>query len=192
MSGPLAGIRILDLSQVIAGPYGPALLADSGAETIKIEPLGGEMARTSLGGGFYGLNRGKRSLPLNLQSDEGRDILYQLVQQADVLVENFRPGVMDRLKLGYETLSALNPRLVFVSVTAFGGDGPYAKQPGFDPLLQAFSGIERAQGGRYNPPTFMQIPITDHTTALMQAATITLALFNRAQAEAQAKQGARG
>ena len=96
-----------------------------------------------------------------------------------MLIENFRPGVMERLKLDYATLNAMNPRLIFVSVTAFGPTGPYAHRPGFDPLLQAMTGTERAQGGRHNPPVFLRIPITDHFTALLQAATVTCALFNR-------------
>jgi formyl-CoA transferase/CoA:oxalate CoA-transferase len=180
VSGPLDGVRVVDFSQVIAGPYGSAVLADHGASVVKIEPLQGEMWRSGgMGGGFLSLNRGKRSLPLQLQSGEGREVFYQLIRNSDVLVENFRPGVMERLKLEYATLSAINPRLLHVSVTAFGASGPYAHRPGFDPLLQALAGTERAQGGRDNPPVFLRIAITDYVTALLQAATITLALFNR-------------
>src|SRR3954452_15154520 len=179
MSGPLSGVRVIDFSQVIAGPYGSAILADEGADVVKVEALGGEMWRVTGGASFYSFNRGKRSLPLNLQTDEGREVFYRLADWADVLVENFRPGVMQRLQIDYASLSARNPKLIFVSVTAFGADGPYAHRPGFDPLLQAMTGTERAQGGRDNPPVFLRIPITDHFTALLQAASITCALFNR-------------
>ncbi|HLF76380.1 MAG TPA: CoA transferase [Dehalococcoidia bacterium] len=178
MTGPLAGVKMIDLSQVIAGPYGPALLADAGAEVVKVETHQGEIAR-SLGGSFLSLNRGKRSLPLNLQTEAGKEVMYRLAKWADVMVENFRPGVVQRLKVDYETLSALNPRLIYVSVTAFGASGPYAHRPGFDPLLQAMTGTERAQGGRHNPPVFLRIAITDYVTAMVQAGAVTMALYNR-------------
>ncbi len=179
MTQPLAGIKALDLSQVIAGPFGGALLAQSGADVIKIEPLTGEMTRSSVATSFYGLNYGKRGLALNLRSTEGQEVMYRLVRNADVLIENFRPGVMDRLHVGYEKLAEINPRLVFASVSAFGQSGPYAHRPGFDPLLQAMTGIERAQGGEHNPPVFLRIAVTDYTTAMMQAAAVTFALFAR-------------
>ena len=180
MSRPLDGVRVVDFSQVIAGPYGSAVLSDYGASVVKVEPLQGEMWRTVGGaGGFLSFNRGKRSLPIQLQTPEGREIFYQLARNSDVLIENFRPGVMERLKLDYHTLAAINPRLIYVSVTAFGPDGPYAHRPGFDPLLQAMTGTERAQGGNHNPPVFLRIPITDHFTALLQAASVTCALYNR-------------
>lgn len=178
MSEPFAGIKMLDLSQVIAGPYGSGLLSHLGTETIKIEMLTGEQGR-SLAGSFFGLNRGKRSLPLNLQSAEGKQILHRLAAEADVFVENFRPGVVERLGIDYATLSALNPRLIYVSVTAFGPSGPYAHRGGFDPLLQAMTGVERLQGGLDNPPVFLRIAITDYATGMMQAAAIALALYNR-------------
>ena len=179
MTGPLAGVKVLDLSQVIAGPYGPTLLSHSGADVIKIEPLQGEMTRQNPGVNYFAWNRGKRSLPLNLRNDDGRAIFYSLVERSDVVVENFRPGVTQRLQIDYETLSALNPRLIYASITAFGSTGPYAHRPGFDPLIQAMSGIERLQGGQGNPPVFLRIAITDFVTAMLQAATITMVLFNR-------------
>jgi crotonobetainyl-CoA:carnitine CoA-transferase CaiB-like acyl-CoA transferase len=181
VTGPLAGVRVIDLSQVIAGPYGPALLTDAGASVIKIEPLQGEMTREYSGSGvnFLAWNRGKRSLPLDLRSDAGRRVFYRLCDQSDVLVENFRPGVVERLLVDYDTLSKRNPRLIYASVTAFGPSGPYVERPGFDPLLQAMTGIERAQAGEGNPPVFLRIAINDFATAMLQAATITLALFNR-------------
>jgi crotonobetainyl-CoA:carnitine CoA-transferase CaiB-like acyl-CoA transferase len=179
MTRPLAGIRVLDLSQVIAGPFGGALLAQSGADVIKIEGLTGEMSRSSIATTFYGLNYGKRGLALNLRSERGQEVMYRLSKTADVVIENFRPGVMDRLQVGYEKLSQINTRLIFVSVSAFGQDGPYAHRPGFDPLLQAMTGIERTQGGEHNPPVFLRIAVTDYTTAMMQAAAVTFALYSR-------------
>jgi len=155
------------------------LLSHSGASVIKIESLQGEITRQTSGVNYYAWNRGKRSLPLNLQTQAGRDVLYRLLDWADVLVENFRPGVVERLGVDYATLSKLNPRLIYASVTAFGPTGPYATRPGFDPLLQAMTGIERAQGGRDNPPVFLRIAINDFATAMLQAATIALALYQR-------------
>ena len=179
MTGPLAGIKVLDLSQVIAGPYGPTLLSHSGAEVIKIEPLQGEMTRQNPGANYFAWNRGKRSLPLNLRTEEGLEVFYRLVERSDVVVENFRPGVTGRMRIDYETLSGLNPRIIYASVTAFGASGPYQHRPGFDPLLQAMTGIERLQGGPGNPPVFLRIAITDFVTAMLQAAGVTMALYQR-------------
>jgi crotonobetainyl-CoA:carnitine CoA-transferase CaiB-like acyl-CoA transferase len=178
VTGPLAGVRIVDFGQVIAGPYGPAVLSDAGADLIKVENLEGEFTR-SPSAGFLGLNRGKRAIAVNLRSDGGREVGRRLAAWADVFSENFRPGVMKRIGLDYETVSALNPRLIFASVSAFGSDGPYSHRPGFDPLLQAMTGVERAQGGRANPPVFLRIAVTDYATALSQAAAISLALYQR-------------
>ncbi len=176
--GPLAGVRVLDVSQVIAGPYGTSLLTHSGAEVIKIEPLGGEIAR-GLASGFLGWNRGKRAMALNLQAEAGVEVFYRLAKWADVFVENFRPGVTNRLKIDYPALSALNPEIIYVSASAFGQTGPYSHRPGFDPLLQAMTGVERSQGGRHNPPVFLRIAITDNVTAMTHAAAITMALYHR-------------
>jgi crotonobetainyl-CoA:carnitine CoA-transferase CaiB-like acyl-CoA transferase len=178
MTNPLAGIKALDLSQVIAGPYGTGLLSYLGVETVKVEMLRGEQGR-SLAGSWFGLNRGKRSLPLDLTKDEGREILYRLAADADIFVENFRPGVVDRMGIGYEAIKKLNPRVIYVSVSAFGETGPYVGRPGFDPLLQAMTGIERLHGGPGNPPVFLRIAINDYASGMMVAAAVTLALFNR-------------
>jgi CoA:oxalate CoA-transferase len=176
--GPLTGVRIVDFSQVIAGPYGPAVLSHVGAEVIKVEAPGGEIGR-GLAAGFFALNRGKRAVAVDLRTEAGKEIGRRLATWADVLVENFRPGVMERLGLGYQALAALNPRLIYVSATAFGSTGPYSHRPGFDPLLQALTGVERAQGGRHNPPVFLTIAITDYTTGLMSAGAIAMALYHR-------------
>jgi crotonobetainyl-CoA:carnitine CoA-transferase CaiB-like acyl-CoA transferase len=178
MTNPLSGIKALDLSQVIAGPYGTGLLSYLGVETVKIEMLRGEQGR-SLAGSWFGLNRGKRSLPLDLATDEGREILYRLARDADVFVENFRPGVVDRMGIGYEDVRKLNPRIIYVSVSAFGEGGPYAHRPGFDPLLQAMTGTERMHGGPGNPPVFLRIAINDYASGMMVAGAVSLALYNR-------------
>jgi crotonobetainyl-CoA:carnitine CoA-transferase CaiB-like acyl-CoA transferase len=179
--GPLEGVRVIDLSQVIAGPYGSAVLSHAGAEVVKVEAPGGESGR-NLAAGFFGYNRGKRAMCIDLQKPEGQAVFQRLASQwADVLVENFRPGVVERLNVDYKTISGLNPRIVYVSATAFGSSGPYSHRPGYDPLLQAMTGVERAQGGRHNPPVFLRIAITDVTTGLMHAAGISMALYHRAR-----------
>ena len=144
----LAGIRVLDLTSFIAGPVCPMLLADLGADVVKIEAPDGDPFRMTAYG-FHGWNRGKRSLGLDLKCSQGRDVLLDLVRTADVVVENFRDGVMDRLGLAWERLQAVNPGLVFVSIT--GAEGAAATLPGFDPIFQARSGFMTAQGGHDDP-----------------------------------------
>jgi formyl-CoA transferase len=179
VSGPFDGIKAIDLSQVIAGPYGTAVLSHAGVDVIKVEAPGGETGR-NLAGGFFGYNRGKRAICIDLQKPQGQEVFHRLARDwADVIVENFRPGVVERLGVDYTTISRLNPRIVYVSATAFGSSGPYSHRPGYDPLLQAMTGVERAQGGRHNPPVFLRIAITDLTTGLMHAAAIAMALYHR-------------
>jgi crotonobetainyl-CoA:carnitine CoA-transferase CaiB-like acyl-CoA transferase len=177
LARPLAGVRIVDLSSFIAGPLGASFLADLGADVIKVEAPDGDGLRGNRG--FLAWSRGRRGLGLDLKQPEAREILYRLVDQADVVLENMRPGVTERLSIDYETLRARNPRLIYCSVTAFGPSGPYRSKPGFDPLLQARSGIERAQGGRQNPPVFLLVPVTDNTCAMLNAVGIALALYER-------------
>ena len=140
---PLAGVRVLDVSQVMAGPYACMLLADLGADVIKIEPPeGGDQTRGAMGFkmkgpdsmGFLNMNRNKRSVTLDLKTDSGREVLYRLAETADILVENYRPGVMKRLGIDYETLARINPKLVYVSISGFGQSGPWSERPGFDLL----------------------------------------------------------
>ena len=159
--GPLSGIRVLDISQVMAGPYCCMLLGDMGADVIKIEPRGaGDSTRRSMGfrlkgedsPGFLALNRNKRSIALDLKSEEDREVLYALVRSADVLVENGRPGVAARLKMDYETLKKINPKLVYASISGFGQTGPWAQRPGFDLMAQAMSGVISATGRELNDP----------------------------------------
>ncbi len=177
---PLAGIRVLDLSSYIAGSYCPMTLADYGADVIKVESLDGDAFRT-FGFGFLGWNRGKRSLAVDLKSEAGRAAVHALVRTADVVVENFRPGVAARLGVNYATLSAINPRLIYSTATAFGSDGPLADLPGFDPLLQARSGAMAAQGGvpDGHPPVYLTVAVCDYTAALLSVFGICAALFNR-------------
>ncbi|WP_398495145.1 CaiB/BaiF CoA transferase family protein [Variovorax sp.] len=172
---PLAGVRVLDVSQVMAGPYACMLLADLGADVIKIEPpQGGDQTRGAMGFklkgtdsmGFLNMNRNKRSIALDLKSDSGRELLYKLVAQADILVENYRPGVMKRLRTDYETLSAINPRLVYVSISGFGQTGPWAGRPGFDLMAQAMSGIMSVTGHPDGPPAKAGVPVADIGCAL--------------------------
>jgi crotonobetainyl-CoA:carnitine CoA-transferase CaiB-like acyl-CoA transferase len=176
-AAPLSGVRILDFSSFIAGPLGPVFLADLGADVIKIESPEGDGLR--LNKGFLGWNRGKRGLALDLKRAEARDVLSRLLEGADVVLENMRPGVAERLGIGYEEMRRRNPRLIYCSVTAYGPQGPYRDRPGFDPLMQARSGIERAQGGLENPPTFLLVPLTDNACAMLNAAGIALALQER-------------
>ena len=182
-TGPLSGIRILELTTTVSGPMAAMTLADQGADVIKIEPpLVGDPARylgPSRGGVssmFASLNRNKRSVVLDLKDDDERAVFLRLVETADVLIENYRPGVLDRLGLGYETLSALRPELVYASITGY-GDGPYQNRRVFDPLIQATSGTAAAQG--IDEATNVRTVIFDKVTALTTAQGVTAALLER-------------
>jgi crotonobetainyl-CoA:carnitine CoA-transferase CaiB-like acyl-CoA transferase len=175
---PLDGITVLDLGTIYAGPYGGMLLSDLGANVIKIEPLDGDPWR-GFAFGFLGVNRGKRSLALDLKRSEGREVFYDLVRKADVVTDNFRAGVLKRLEIDYDSLSAINPRIICCSLTPFGTSGPMAGWPGFDPLLQARSGLMRAQGGEGEEPVYYQVAICDFITALMAAYGVIGALHVR-------------
>jgi len=173
---PLDGIRVIDLTSYIAGSYAVMMLADLGAEVVKVEGLAGDAFRELPG--FYGWNRGKRSIAVDLKSPEGRKIVERLAQPADVAMENMRPGVADRLGVGYAQLSTINPRLIYCSTTAFGSSGPYADRPGFDPLLQAMSGQQALQGFG-GPPQYLRIAINDYYAAALTAQAVLAALFAR-------------
>jgi crotonobetainyl-CoA:carnitine CoA-transferase CaiB-like acyl-CoA transferase len=185
---PLAGIRVLDVSQVMAGPFCCMLLGDMGADIIKIEPPKiGDSTRHSMGfrlkgedsPGFLALNRNKRSIALDLKNAADREVLYALVKTADVLVENARPGVADRLGMGYETLSAINPRLVYASISGFGHTGPWAQRPGFDLIAQAMSGVLSATGLPGLEPVKTGIPVGDLGAGLFATYGILSALLGR-------------
>ncbi|MGH2625965.1 MAG: CoA transferase, partial [Anaerolineales bacterium] len=141
--GPLAGVRVLDLGAFIAGTFAPAVLSQWGADVIKVEPPEGDAFRT-YGLGFVGYNRGKRSLSLDLKRPEGRALFLDLVRKSDVVLDNYRVGVRERLGIDYASLAAVNPRIISVSVTGYGPKGPLAVDPGFDPLIQARSGMMQA------------------------------------------------
>jgi len=173
---PLDGIRVVDLTSYIAGSYGAMMLADLGATVVKVEALEGDSFRELPG--FFGWNRGKRSIALNLKMPEGREIVERLAREADVVMENWRPGVADRLGVGHEHLQALNPRLIYCSVTAFGSTGPYADRPGFDPLLQALGGLMTLQGFG-GPPQYLRTAPTDYYTAAIATQAVLAALFVR-------------
>lgn len=172
---PLAGIRVLDVSQVMAGPYACMLLADLGADVIKIEPPGtGDQTRGAMGFkmkgpdslGFLNMNRNKRSIALNLKSEAGREVLFKLVKDADILLENYRPGAMRRMGLGYEVLEKINPRLVYTSISGFGQTGPWADRPGFDLMAQAMSGVMSVTGYPGGKPVKAGVPVADIGCAL--------------------------
>jgi crotonobetainyl-CoA:carnitine CoA-transferase CaiB-like acyl-CoA transferase len=175
-SGPLSGVRVVDLTSYIAGSYAAMMLADLDADVIKVEGLEGDSFRELPG--FYGWNRGKRSIAVNLKEPDGRAVVHRLARASDVAMENMRPGVADRLGVGYEALRAINPRIVYSSVTAFGSDGPYKDRPGFDPLLQAMGGVMTTQGFG-GPPQYMRIAVTDYYTAALACQAILAALFVR-------------
>jgi formyl-CoA transferase len=176
-------IRVLDLSRVLAGPYLTMLLADMGAEIIKLEiPGRGDDSREfppfKEGESLYyvNLNRGKRSITLNLKHPEGKRILLELVKKSDVLLENFRPGTMDRLGLGYEVLRGVNPRLVYASISGFGQTGPYRNRPGYDIIGQAMGGLMSVTGWPDSPPTRAGTGIGDILSALFCSIGILAAL----------------
>jgi len=176
MTAPLEGVRVVDLTSYIAGSYGAMMLADMGAAVIKVEALEGDSFRELPG--FFGWNRGKRSIAVNLKHPDGRVILHRLATGADVVMENMRPGVVERLGVDYATLRALNPRLIYSSVTAFGPDGPYRDRPGFDPLLQAEGGVMTTQGFG-GPPQYLRIAPTDYYTAALSCQAVLAGLFAR-------------
>lgn len=187
----LTGVRVLDLSRVMAGPYCAAMLADAGAEVIKIEIPGigedsrhiGPFAESAQGresAYFMMLNRGKKSVTLDLKSPRGRELFTRLAAKSDVLIENFRPAVAERLGIGYAALAAINPRLVYVSITGFGQTGPLADRPAYDLVIQAMSGLMSVTGFPDGPPVAVGDSICDVTTGMFAAWGITTALVGRA------------
>ncbi len=175
---PLDGVTVLDFASYIAGSYGPMILAQLGAEVIKIESLEGDSFR-HFGFGFLGWNQGKRGISVNLATAEGREIIHGLADKADIVVENLRPGRMRKFGFDYETLAARNPRIIYMSVNAFGNRGPEHNQPGFDPLLQARSGVMAAQGGHHGHPVYLTCAICDYGAAMLSAFGCVLALCAR-------------
>jgi crotonobetainyl-CoA:carnitine CoA-transferase CaiB-like acyl-CoA transferase len=189
MPGPLAGIRVLDLTSVVSGPLATMFLADQGADVIKVEPLGGDITRRSrqsisASGEFSALfvssNRGKRSLALDLKRPEAAAIMRKLITTSDVLVQNFRPGTMERLGFGEPALRELNPRLIYVSISGAGESGPYAKKRVYDPIIQGLSGFADLQADpKTRRPQMIRTIVADKTTAIFAAQAVTAALFAR-------------
>ncbi|CAN5847642.1 CoA transferase [soil metagenome] len=194
MSGPLDGVRVVDLTRALAGPYATLMLADAGADVLKVErPGSGDdtrgwgppFAEPDGGGGdrvstyFLSVNRNKRSIELNLKDEDDLARLQELITDADVLVENFRPGVMDRLGLGEQSLADLNPRLVSLAITGFGQGGPQGHRPGFDQILQGEGGLMSFTGPVDGPPTKVGVPIADILAGMFGAYGVVASLYER-------------
>ncbi len=192
MGGLLDGIRVLDLTNVLAGPFGAYQLALLGAEVIKVEaPGAGDLARqlgadpalnkALMGASFLAQNAGKRSVTINLKSAAGKDVFRRLVRTADVVIENFRPGVMDRLGLGYDALRELQPRLVYCAISGFGQDGPLKDNPAYDQIVQGLSGVMSVTGDAASAPLRVGYPVADTIGGLTAAFAIAAALVRRAR-----------
>ena len=183
---PLDGVVVLDCTQVMAGPFCTLLLGDMGADVIKVErPEGDDVRRqgppwiAGRAASFMAINRNKRSIVLNLRTDEGKDVFRTLAQRADVVTENFRPGTMDRLGLGYKQLSALKPSLIYAAISGFGQTGPYSQRRGFDLVAQGMSGLMSVTGNPGGPPVKVGVPITDLTSGMYAAYGILNAYVHR-------------
>lgn len=184
-TGPLAGVRVIELCNTFAGPACGRMLADFGAEVIKVEPPEGDPVRQmglfSQGVSLQAISiqRGKRSIAVDLKAAQGKQVLHDLLKDADVLIENNRPGVMERLGFGWETVQALNPRLVMVRISGYGQDGPYASRPGYGAICDAFAGVRELTGDPDRPPSRVALATTDYLTAVYSAFGAMMALFHR-------------
>lgn len=185
---PLDGVRVIDLSRILSGPYCTMTLADMGAEVIKVESPSGDDTRKwgppfvkSESAYFLSVNRNKKSIVINLKKDEGREILLNLVKEADVVVENFRPGTLDRLKIGYEELKKINPRIILASISGYGQSGPYANKPGYDVIAQGFGGLTSVTGEPDQPPVKAGFSIADIGTGMWAVIGIQNALLARGE-----------
>lgn len=186
MSRPLEGIKILDLTWILSGPYAAMVLCDLGADVIKVErPPWGDVARTTgpyqngWSGYFFSINRGKRSTSIDLRHEEGKELFRRMAEQVDVVMENFTPGTMDRLGIGYETLAKRNPRLIFASTSGFGQTGPYRDRPALDIVVQGMGGVMSITGQKGGPPTRPGVSYGDITAGLFTAIGILAALHER-------------
>ena len=187
MSGPLAGFKIIDMTSVISGPLSTMILADQGAEVIKVEnPDGGDFTRAlsnrrgGFSASFLNNNRSKRSIAVDTKTPEGMEIVKKLLHTADVFIQNMRPGVVERIGLGEEAIRKISPEIIFVSISGFGHEGPYSQRPVYDPLVQALSGLTTIQGGSDEArPKLVRTIVPDKLTGVMAAQAITAALLSR-------------
>jgi len=187
MTGPLAGYKIIDMTSMISGPLATMILADQGADVLKIEnPNGGDYTRivpnqeAGLSASFLNNNRNKKSIALNLKKPGAIDILMRLTKGADVFVQNFRPGVAERIGIGEAAIRAIVPDIIYVSISGFGDKGPYAGKPVYDPLVQALSGLTSIQGGADDArPRLVRTILPDKLTGFTAAQAITAALLSR-------------
>src|SRR5580700_278993 len=185
-AGPFAGVLVVDLTRVLAGPYCTMMLAELGARVIKVEnPDGGDDSRRfspfhgDKSAYFLSLNRGKESIALNLKCDEDRALLLKMIRRADVVVENYRPGTLERLGCGYNCLKELNPRLIYASVSGFGHTGPWSHKPAYDMIVQALGGLMSLTGFAGGPPTKAGTSIADLTGGLFTVIGIASSLYHR-------------
>lgn len=186
MTGPLRGYRVLDFTSMVSGPVATMMLADQGADVIKIEPPGGEYMRKAgvkhkgMPSGFLSCNRNKRSLSIDLKRSKGLEAIKKLLAKTDVLVQNFRPGAIERMGLGENVVRKIQPEIIFVSISGFGESGPYSKQRVYDPIIQAVSGLADIQRDRETgQPKMVRTIIPDKTTSITAAQAITAALLHR-------------
>lgn len=188
MAGVFAGLKVIDCASFIAAPAAATVMADFGADVIKIEPPdGGDQTRRAMGFklkgndslGFFNLNRNKRSLALNLKGKAAREVFYKLVETSDILIENYRPGVTKRLGIDYDTLSKINPKLIYASISGFGQTGPWSQRPGFDLIAQAMAGVMSITGHPNGPPTKAGVPVSDIGCALFAVYGILSAFIGR-------------
>lgn len=184
--GPLEGLKVIDLTTMVSGPVASMMLADQGAHVIKVEPLIGEQMRhigpplNGVASGFFSCNRGKESIALDLKSEEGKEILVKLVAEADVFIQNFRPGAIDRMGFSEEVLRNANKKLIYVSISGFGEEGPYTGKRVYDPVIQALSGATDIQADRESGrPQMFRIIVADKVTSLAAAQAISSALYAR-------------
>jgi len=191
MSGPLAGIRIIDASNIVSGPMATSILGDQGADVIKIEQPGiGDlmrylgMNRNGFSGLFAVLNRSKRSITINVSAEQGRNLIYDLVRNGDAFIQNYRPGVADRMGIGYEQLRKINPDLVYVSISGFGDSGPYRDKRVYDPIIQGVTGYATVQGDpATGKPQIIRTIVCDKLTSLTCAQAITAGLLAKARGQ---------
>lgn len=186
MTGPLKGVTVLSLGRVLSGPYAAMLMADMGAEVIKVEaPKNGDLSRNNgpyiddLSSYFLSINRGKKSLTLNLRNEEAKGLIGQLIQQVDILIENFRPGVMEKIGLDFDSVKKANPKLIYVSISGFGQTGEYAKKPAYDLIAQGMGGTVSITGEPGRPPVRVGYSIGDLGAALYATIATMAALYER-------------